>query len=517
MGKLTENVKLYFEKWKKVSTSRKIAFTSLFIGLIVIIIYLAFITGATQYAVLFSNLDSNDSKTVTVSLDEKKIKWKADGNTILVPKGEVDKLRLDLAPTITNGSMGFELLDQSKFGATEQQMNIDYQRALQGEMERTIKSFPQIESARVHIVASEASVFVKDSTAGSASVTLKMKVGQKLNEDQVRSIVALLTGAIKNLPKENVQVIDEKMTLLTKGIFDKENSEVAFSTVKQQDAKEKVEKELESKISKVLEPAYKDVRVSVNAELNFDAVENSSTVYGTTGTIESQHRIIDSTGGGTTIPTQSPLDQNMNNTIVPTPTPNTGVNHIEETNNLDVNKTETKTIKAPGELKKVTTSILLNGNLDDDSRAKIKNLVISAIAYDEKRGDNISIEGLAFDTALQDKTKKDLVEMQKIIDSEKKMALYKLIGGSVGALIFLIFIIVLFKKKKGESGGVEHKGIDVLIDDNMTPANPIHYKPIDFEVNDEKSHIEKEIKKYAIDKPDQVADIIKSWMAEDER
>ena len=107
--------------------------------------------------------------------------------------------------------------------------------------------------------------------------------------------------------------------------------------------------------------------------------------------------------------------------------------------------------------------------------------------------------------------------MQKIADSEKKMALYKLIGGSVGALIFLIFIIVLFKKKKGESGGVEHKGIDVLIDDNMTPANPIHYKPIDFEVNDEKSHIEKEIKKYAIDKPDQVADIIKSWMAEDER
>jgi flagellar M-ring protein FliF len=211
------------------------------------------------------------------------------------------------------------------------------------------------------------------------------------------------------------------------------------------------------------------------------------------------------------------LYQNMNNTIVPTPTPNTGVNHIEETNNLDVNKTETKTIKAPGELKKVTTSILLNGNLDDDSRAKIKNLVISAIAYDEKRGDNISIEGLAFDTALQDKTKKDLIEMQKITDSEKKMALYKLIGGSVGALLFLIFIIVLFKKKKGESSGVEHKGIDVLIDDNIQPENPVHYKPIDFEINDEKSHIEKEIKKYAIDKPDQVADIIKSWMAEDER
>ena len=517
MGKLSETVKANVTKWKAISNGKKVAYASLFIGLIIIIIYLGMYTNGNNYAVLFSNLDANDSKTVTASLEEKKITWKANGNTILVPKGDVDKLRLDLAPTITNGSKGFELLDTSKFGATEQEMNIEYQRALQGELERTIKSFPQIESARVHIVPSESSVFVKDSTSGSASVTLKMKIGQKLSNDQVRAIVALMTGSIKNLPKENVQVIDGNMTLLTKGIFDKDNPDATFSTEKQQNAKLEVEKELESKISKVLEPAYKDVRVSVNADLNFDAVQNNSTKYGTTGTIESQHRIIDSSGGTTIIPSQSPVDQNMNNTIAPTKTPTTNVNHIEETNNVAVDKSETKTIKAPGEIKKVTTSILLNGNLDEAARSKIKNLVISAIAYDEKRGDNISIEGLVFDTALQDKTKKDLVDMQKTTDNEKKMALYKLIGEVVGGVLLLALIIFLIKKRKGEDVDIEHKGIDVLIDDNMVKPNPIHYKPIDFEVNDEKSHIESEIKKYATDKPDQVADIVKSWLAEDER
>lgn len=517
MGKLSETVKVNVTKWKALSNAKKIAFASLFTGLIIIIIYLGMYTSGNNYAVLFSNLDANDSKTVTASLDEKKITWKANGNTILVPRADVDKLRLDLAPTITNGSKGFELLDTSKFGATEQEMNIEYQRALQGEMERTIKSFPQVEGARVHIVPSESSVFVKDSTSGTASVTLKMKTGQKLSADQVRAIVALMTGAVKNLPKENVQVIDENMTLLTKGIYDKDSSDVVISTVKQQDAKLAVEKELEGKISKVLQPAYKDVRVSVNADLSFDAVQNDSTVYGTKGIIESQHKIIDSTGGTTIIPSQSPVDQNMNNTIAPTKTPTTGVNHVEETNNVAVDKSETKTIKAPGEIKKVTTSILLNGNLDQAASTQIKNLVISAIGYDQKRGDNISIEGLAFDTTLQDKTKKDLIDMQKTTDNEKKMALYKLVGGVVGGVLLLALIIFLLLRRKGEDVGIEHKGIDVLIDDNMVKPKPIQYKPIDFEINDEKSHIESEIKKYATDKPDQVADIVKSWLAEDER
>lgn len=516
MNKLSEFFKKLLDKWKNTGKGKKIAFSILFIGLITALIILAVSTSSTKYAVLFSNLEANDLKTVGAKLDEKKVTWKASGTSISVPQEQVDKLRLELAPDITSGSKGFELLDSTKFGATDEEMKIEYQRALQGELERTIKSFPQIEGARVHIVPSADSVFVKDSTPASASVTLKMKDGQKLKAEQVKAIVALLTGSVKNLPKEKVEVMDGNMNLLTKGLFDNENTELNASTEKQQELKDKVEKELVAKVEKVLAPAYKDIRVSVNADLNFDAVQNNSVTYAPNGTVVSEHKIIDSQTNGTGATSQSPIDNNMTNSTSNTTT-NGGTTRQEVTTNYQVSQTESKVIKAPGEVKKVTTSVLLNGNIDEETRTKIKNLVVSAIGYDEKRGDNISIEGLTFDTTAQTNAKKDLEEMKKASDKEKAMSMYMKVGaGAIGGLILLIAAIMMLRKRRGKHVEEEIQGIDVMLDDVIIPKEPMHFDPIDLEVENEKVHVENEIKKYAQDKPEQVADIIKSWLAEDE-
>ena len=516
MNKLSEIFNKYLGKWKSISKGKKIAFSILFIGLIAAIIILAVSTSSTKYEVLFANLEANDLKTVGAKLDEKKVTWKASGTSVSVPQEQVDKLRLELAPEITSGSKGFELLDQSKFGATDEEMKIEYQRALQGELERTIKSFPQVEGARVHIVASEDSVFVKDSSPASASVTLKMKSGQKLTSDQVKAIAALLSGSVKNLPKENVQVMDENMNLLTTGLFDKDKVELNSSTDKQQELKNKVEKELEEKISKVLAPAYKDVRVTVNAELNFDAIQTDSTTVAPNGTIVSQHKITDSSNGSTDATSQSPIDNNMTNSAAATTTNNSGVTHSEETTNYEISKSESKVIKAPGEVKRVTTSVLLNGNIDEETRTKIKNLVVSAISYDEKRGDNISIEGLTFDKTAQNSAKKDLEEIANAAAKEKAKAMYIKIGaGVLGGLVLLIIAIALLRKR-GKKDEEAMQGIDVLLDDVIMPKEAMHFDPVELEVENEKLHVENEIKKYAQDKPEQVADIIKSWLAEDE-
>jgi len=516
MNKLSEFFKKYLDKWNNIGKGKKIAFSILFAGVIAALIWLTVSTSSTKYAVLFSDLEANDLKTVGTKLDEKKVTWKASGSSISVPQEQVDKLRLELAPDITSGSKGFELLEQSKFGATDEEMKIEYQRALQGEIERTIKSFPQVEGARVHIVTSEDSVFVKDSSPASASVTLKLKSGQKLKPEQVKAIVALLTGSVKNLPKEKVQVMDENMNLLTKGLFDNENTELNASTEKQQELKDKVEKEFEAKVEKVLAPAYKDIRISVNADLNFDAVETDSTTVAPNGTVVSQHKITDSNNGTDTTTSQSPVDNNMTNTVTNDTTNNNGVTHQEETTNYEISKSQSKVIKAPGEVKKVTTSVLLNGNIDEETRTKIKNLVVSAIGYDEKRGDNISIEGLAFDTTAQNSAKKDLEDMKKTSDKEKAMAMYMKVGaGAIGGLILLIIAVALLRKRRGKNEeGVQ--GIDVMLDDIIMPKEPVHFDPIELETENEKVHVENEIKKYAQEKPEQVADIIKSWLAEDE-
>ncbi|MFL0246780.1 flagellar basal-body MS-ring/collar protein FliF [Candidatus Clostridium stratigraminis] len=529
MGKLSEIAKNLIGKFRDLSKLKKIALGVAAISIVVIGIYLAITLGATKYGVLFNNLDANDAKIVMDELSAKKVtNVKVSGNSILVPADQVDQLRLELAPQISSGSKGFELFDSSStFGTTDAEMKIMYQRALQGELEKTIKSFSQIENAKVNLVLPDDSVFVKDSTPASASVTLIMKKGQTLSNDQVKSIVALLTGAVKNLPKENVQIVDDNMRLLTDKLYEDDNTAIVSSnTDKQQQLKKDYEKTLEAKAMDQLSKPFKNkVTVKVNADLDFDAVQSDTTTVDPKGTVVSDKYIRDTNGNVTTKPSQSPVDNNMTNSTVTTQTTNgQTVTHQEETNNYEIGKSETKTIKAPGSVKRLTASVIIDGPIDDTLKAQVQDLVSAAIGIDTTRGDTVAIEGIKFDTTDSDAAKQALDQMKQAQAQEAKMNLYKEIAIGGGALVLLIMLFAFLRKKKKSTSEEEQldaiitpKSIDVLVGDNSEPQ--VEFKPIDFENqgNSERGHIEKEIKRYASEKPDQVADIIKSWLAEDER
>lgn len=531
MNKLSDMFKSLFDKWKSLRNGVKIALGASFIALVVIGIYLAVSLGSTKYDVLFANLDSNQSKTVMDKLKEKKITdYKVSGSSILVPTNQVDTLRLELAPEIDSASSGWTLFDTGNtFASTDAELKIKYQRALQAELEKTIKSFPQIDKARVALVLPEESVFVKDSTPASASITLIMKSGQALNDDQVRAIVALVTGSVKNLPKENVQVVDEKMKLLSKDIFKDDNLTISNATDKQQQIKKDTEKQLENKVMEQLSKPFKNkVTVKVNADLDFDAVQSVTNTVDPKGTVVSEKYTRDTNGNVTNRPSQSPVDNNMtNNSPTQNNTATSNVTHEEETKNYEISKSETKTQKAPGSVKRVTASVVIDGNIDDAQREQIKGLVANAIGYDDKRGDSISVEGIRFDSTDLDNAKKALDDLKLAEAQEKKMKLYKqLVAAGAGALILLIFIITMVRKRKKSSPQEEQleaivspKGIDVLVGEEEELKPQVEFKPIDFDMEDvsERSHIEKEIKRYATEKPEQVADIIKSWLAEEER
>lgn len=528
MGKLSEIFKDVIGKFNSFSKFKKIALGVGVAGLVVLSIYLSMTLGATKYGVLFNNLDSNDAKTVMDQLNSKKVtNVKISGNSILVPESQVDQLRLELASQLSSGSKGFELFDSSNtFGSTDADMKIKYQRALQGELEKTIKSFPQIQNAKVNLVLPDDSVFVKDSSPATASVTLIMKPGQTLTDDQVRATVALLTGSVKNLSKENVQIVDDKMKLLTQNIFDKDNSQISSDTDKQQQLKKDYEKQLETKAMDQLSKPFKNrVTVKINADLDFDATQNVTNKVDPKGTIVSEKYIRDTNGDVTTKPSQSPVDNNMTNSATTVQNTNTGtVTHQEETNNYENSKSETTTVKAPGSVKRLTASVIIDGTLDDALKAQIQDLVGGAIGLDTTRGDTIAIAGMKFDTSDSDAAKKALDEMKQTQAQENKMKLYKELGIGVGALIILIMLFSLFRKRNKSNSEAEQldaivspKSIDVLVGGDQAPQ--IEFKPIDFDKqgNTERSHIEKEIKRYATEKPDQVADIIKSWLSEDER
>jgi len=517
MSKLLEMRNKFSQAWGNLSKNKKIAY-SILVGVIIIALA-SFIVASSQtkYAVLYSNLSSDDSGAIVSQLKTDKVSYKVSGTSILVDKNQIDSLRMQLASevTLTDGSKGFELFDTSKMAPTDTETKIMYQRALSGEIERAIKSFPEVEGAKVNLVLPESTAFVKETDPATASVVLKLKAGTKLNDDQVRAIVSLLTGAVQNLPKENVSIVSDDFKLLTEGLYDKEKNTLTDSTDEQQALQAQIESSLEAKIMKVLEPVYKDsVKVSVNADLDFDALTRKSTTYATKGAVVSSHDIETWNGGTSTGLSTSPVDNATQDTS-PTNTKDGNIVSKESTKNYDITKTDDNVVKAPGAVKKLTTSVVLDGNLDAATKTSVNNLVAQAIGYSGARGDTISIEGLYFNTAAKKAAQQGLLDIANADKAAASKILYTRIA--LGALAIMIFIIIIVLiRRSSKKAETTPEGIDMMIGDNIAPK-PEQFAPIEFETNDKKSNMEKQVKKYAAEKPEQVADIIKSWLTEDER
>ncbi|WP_125152171.1 flagellar basal-body MS-ring/collar protein FliF [Clostridium rectalis] len=523
MNKLSQWIKGLKEKWIELSKKKKIAYGVILAGIIAALVFAVFSFGKTKYAVLFSDVDKNDTGLIYNKLKEKKEDFKVDGNTILVPKDKVDTLRMEILAEVpmTNGTQGFELLDKSKFGATDAEMKINYQRALQGELERTIKAFPEVDNVRVHIVLPEDSAFVKDTTPGKASVTLKLKQYKKLTEEQVKAIVALVSGSVKNLPQENVEVNDTNGSL-TKDLFKKDSMDMTDSTEKQQLLKSEYEKKLENKVLSMLQAVYgkEKVKVKVNADLNFDAVKRDSIIYDPKNVVVSEKSVKDTNNAEKDTASGSPVDDNMSNRASDNTGSGSTSSHEENTKNYEVSRTEDKTIKAPGDVRRLTVSVLLDGNLDNATKASVSNAVMSAVGYDDKRGDTLSVEGLPFDTAQQDKINKDIEEMKKEEQIKNRKKLFAIVGIVAAIVMACIIAFIIWRRnnrEEEEEDTLATQGLDVVIGDEEAKNETPKFKPIELDIENEKSHIEKEIRKYAAEKPDQVAEIVKAWLAEDER
>ena len=525
MKKLLEKVKELLDKFKSKSKKIKIAVIVAIIAVLIAIISAIFYSSSNKYQVLFSNLDAADAQTVINTLTDRKVDTKIDSNTntILVPTDQVDKLRLELAPTLTAGSKGYELMDSgSSFGMTDEEFKIKKVRMQQGELEKTIKSFPQVESARVHITEATTSVFAKDTAPGKAAVYLKIKKGATIDEDQVKSIVALVSGSTENIPRENIYVIDDKMNLLTKDINADQTASVSSEALsKQQNAEKAYEDKLQKAIVSLLEPIVgKDkVKATVNVNLDFDSKQKTQTVVDPNKVIVSQENSKEANTSGTGAATaQSPVDNNMTNTITTTNGDKSTSSKEDQKTNYEVGKNESKVISAPGEVKRLTASVVVDGTLDAATQQTIENAVGNAIGMDTLRGDKVSVLGMAFDTTFQDQAKAEIDAMnaQAATSTSTTKNIMMIIAGILGVLLLGVIIFLIAKRRKKNK--VENDQLlDTLIDDSIIPKEPEPFEPIEFESRSQKTHLENEIKKYATEKPEQVVEIIRSWLTESER
>lgn len=260
------------------------------------------------------------------------------------------------------------------------------------------------------------------------------------------------------------------------------------------------------------------VKTKINVALDFDSKEKTQTVVDPNKVISSQQTLRESNNGDLSAAnSESPVDNNMSNKIANKENAADKSIKEEQKTEYQTGKTENKVISAPGEVKRVTCSVVVDGKLDKGTEDAIRNIVSTAIGYKQDRGDDISVVGMDFDPAMKAKAQKEIDAMNSDADKNKKLGLYKNIGLGIGGLLILIIaaivIIKFFRKDKEDE---EHL-LDVVIGDDNNGNQTQKFDPIDFEVQDEKIHVEQEIKNYAKEKPDQVFEVIKSWLAENER
>lgn len=355
------------------------------------------------YVPLYSNLDYETAGKIKNSLEESGVtnyKIGDNGSSILVLKEDVDRLRMDLAVSgmsPTNGT-GYELFDTSSLGMTEQERNIMYQRALEGELRRSILSLDAVADARIHLNLVEESVFIRDEENSTASVILTLKGNQTLNEAQITGIMALVSGAVNNLSQENIDVIDSNGNLLSSGHGTNSYGSTGDRITEELEYEKHLEDKLKSQLGKVF--GYDKMAISVRVTLNQTSEEQRKETYDE-GPLVSQQTQFDRTENNvTTEETDSPLDNNMQNVIDPTvdeALEDEGMISFNQTNNYQPSVTETHTVKPPGEIETISVSVIYSGELNQEMTEQLERQVVSVVGLNEERGDMVTVAGIPFE------------------------------------------------------------------------------------------------------------------------
>jgi flagellar M-ring protein FliF len=385
--------------------------------------------GTPDFKPLYTGLELADAQTLTAQLDAQGIAHEAsaDGKTISVPADKLDAARLQTATQGTphSGRMGFELFDKMSWGQTEFDEKVTYQRALEGELERTIQTLDDVESARVHLVMPSDSVFADQNHSAKASVILKLRHGS-LSKEAVTAISRLVSGAVDELKPEDVSIVDA----------DSDRS-LGLKNDAQGDG-EAAESSLTARLISTLEPVVgaDKIRASVNVDYDQGSTEESQEKYDpTVSAVLSEQKTQDQSSTGTApaaaaaanatgLPANAPGAGGVPGTTsnVPQkqtkppalPTETSGQTSSSDNTQYGVNKTEIHTVVPAGRVQRVTAAILVDDAVvrsvvngketfkkvkrSQEELDKIQQLAQAAIGFDAKRGDTISVQNLSFDS-----------------------------------------------------------------------------------------------------------------------
>jgi flagellar M-ring protein FliF len=416
-----------------------------------------------DYTPLYRGLDDKDANAIVMKLREDKVPYELadNGATILVPKRKVDELRLTLAglELPKHGTIGFEVFDRTSFGMTDQQQKIQYQRALQGELSRTIGTVAGVENARVHLVIPTPDLF-SDADAqkqATATVVLKLSGEHKMGEAQIRSVSHLVAGAVEGLKEENISISDTNGNIL----FDKETlaqsqpnntlklNEEQQTMTKQMD--DRVQRNVQGMLDRVLGQGNAVVKVA--SELDFDPEQTESEEYAPNG-LDTDKKVIRSTRAVT----ESGQGRNATPGGVPGATSNIpsyqsqadngeqAFDRQDVTTNYEISKVVKKGSKSLGQLKRLSVSVAVNSvvggePITDEKLGDIKNMVIAAAGIIQSR-DVVSVTSMKFDNSM---LAKELEQMNE----QQRQQFYMTLAGVVLAIVAIVALLIALRMAFG--------------------------------------------------------------------
>ncbi|GAP07873.1 MAG TPA: flagellar M-ring protein FliF [Anaerolinea thermolimosa] len=396
----------FLNYWKKTSKSQRIVTITLLLAAAILIPTLIQWANTPTYSVAFSGLSEADAGQIVQKLEENGIDYRLrDSGTILVRSDKVYDVRLRMAREglPKSSTVGYELFSQNTLGMTEFTQRVNYQRALEGELERTIGSIESIESVRVHVVTPEKSLLVSDQAPTTASVTLKVKPGRNIEMAQVRAITHLVASSVEGLQPENVVVVDTEGNMLSSGGNDDLANAAAQSDSQraaEAQAAAEVRRRVQSMLDKILGPNRSTVQAAVAMDWSHREV-TSNTFDPTPVAVRSSQKINESyntdsavsggvPGAASNLPTPVPQ-------LTGTPQPGVIYSRSEETINYEISQVQSKEIITPGRISRVSVSVMVDNVTDAGQLATIKAAVAAAAGIDEARGDQVVVESMAFD------------------------------------------------------------------------------------------------------------------------
>ncbi|WP_052566835.1 flagellar basal-body MS-ring/collar protein FliF [Candidatus Magnetobacterium casense] len=446
-----------FDIVKGWSTRKKIILISSVVMAIASLILIISWSQAPTYQVLFANLSEADAGSIVNKLQELKEPYKLTSNTILVQTDRVYDLRLKLAAQglPQGGGVGFEVFDKTNFQVTDFMQKLNYRRALEGELSRTILSLTEIDRARVHLAIPEKSLFIKEQEPPTASILVALKHGRVLSQSQIQGIVHLVSSSVEGLNPKNVTIVDNSGDLLTKPVDD-----AIGLTATQLEYQKKFEKDVEIRIKDILEPVIgkSRVRARVTADIDFSRTDKTEEKFDPEGQVARSEQTVkekSTTMGPGGVPgVQSNLPGKATAQAQGSQTQS---QKQSETINYEITKVTNHTQGQFGNVKKLSAAVLVDGVYTattkdakgapvakevkytartDDEIKRYEELVKKAIGFTLERGDQVAVINMQFEPDT-----KEVIPPPKRDYVQDGILVAKYLAPLVVALLFLLFVV----------------------------------------------------------------------------